>query len=321
LNYAFHLPASLIVAAVALDLALGDPVWFPHPVRMIGWAIAASEIHIHTGNRRADLINGGLLSIALIAAAGLTAWATIAIGRTFNPYAGAVAATLIAWTTLAIRGLDDAAREVESCLNRGDEGAARYAIRALVGRDPETLDRQGLVRATIELIAEHLSDGFIAPLLFLAVAGPVAALAYKAINTLDSMIGYRDARYLYFGRIAARLDDVANLVPSRLTALTICLAAAIATGRAGGSLRACVADGSKHDSPNAGYPEAAMAGALGVQLGGDAFYSGVLERRPCFGHAELPLDLGALRSARNIVWVASAFSLALVLASKEILGA
>jgi adenosylcobinamide-phosphate synthase len=231
LNYAFHLPASLIVVSVVLDLILGDPSWLPHPVRLIGCVISASELHLHTGNRRGDLINGGLLSIALIAASGFAAWAIIAIVRTLNPYAGAVAATLVAWTTLAIRGLDDAAREVECSLRRGDDRAARSAIRALIGRDPETLNGPGLVRATVESIAENLSDGFIAPLLFLVVVGPVGALADKASNTLDSMIGYRNVRYLYFGRIAARLDDVANLVPARVTALAICIAATIATGR------------------------------------------------------------------------------------------
>jgi len=319
LTYAFHLPARLIIVAVAMDLIVGDPAWLPHPVRMIGWAIAIGERRLHTGNRQSDLIAGGLLAIAVVGSAGLAVWLTIAIAGILGAYPAAVAATLIAWTALAIRGLDSAAREVERSLDGGDEAAARSAIRALVGRDPETLDRRGLLRATIESIAENLSDGFVAPLLFLVVAGPVGAISYKAINTLDSMIGYRNERYLYFGRLAARLDDVANLIPSRLTALAIGAAAAIATGRQKQSLEVCLSDGAKHASPNAGYPEAAMAGALGVELGGDAFYAGELERHSRLGHAEVSLDVAALRSARVVMWIASIFVVILMLALRAVI--
>ena len=316
LGNALHLPASLIIVAVALDVIFGDPAWLPHPVKGIGWLIAVGGRHLNTGSRRTDLINGGVLSILVIAIAGGVAWITIAVAQMFNFYVGALAATIIAWTTLAIRGLDDSARSVERSLIAGDDGSARFAIRALVGRDPESLDRQGLIRASIESIAENLSDGFVAPLLFLAVAGPVGAIVYKAINTLDSMVGYRDAQYLYFGRIAARIDDLANLVPSRLTALAISIAAAIVTGRARQSMSVCLSDGCKHASFNAGYPEAAMAGALSIELGGDAFYAGELERRPVLGRAEVPLDLKALRSARIILWVAGAVTLMLILVSR-----
>jgi len=313
LNYAFHLPAGLIVVAAALDASCGDPAWLPHPVKAMGKAIAAGDQYLHDGRRSHDLINGALLAFAVIGATAGTAWAIIAIGQLLSPYAGGLAAILIAWTTLAVRGLSDAAREVERYLRIGDEGSARCAIRALVGRDPETLDRSGLLRAAIESVAENLSDGFAAPLLFLVVAGPVGAITYKAINTLDSMIGHRDTRYLYFGRLAARLDDIVNLAPSRLTAISIALAAAIVTGRTRKSIRACLESGYQHESPNAGYPEAAMAGALGIELGGDAFYGGELVRHPRLGHPDLPLGLGALHSARIIMWVASAIALVLTL--------
>jgi adenosylcobinamide-phosphate synthase len=313
LNYAFHLPASLIIVVVALDASCGDPAWLPHPVRLTGRAIEAGDRYFHANNRRLDLIRGGLLAVAVIAAAGLTTWAIIAAGQMLSPYVGALAAILIAWTTIAARGLDDAAQEVEHYLRVGDEDSARQSIRNLAGRDPQTLDRSGLIRAAIESVAENSSDGIIAPLLFLIVVGPVGSVAYKAVNTLDSMIGYKNTRYLYFGRLAARLDDLVNLVPSRLTAMSIGLAAAIVTGRMRKSIRTFFADGSKHESPNAGYPEAAMAGALGVELGGDAFYAGELVRHPSLGHSEVPLDLGALRSARIIMWVASAIALVLML--------
>lgn len=176
---------------MTLDTGLGDPAWLPHPVRIIGWAIANGDQRLHGGSPQNDLIGGAMPSIAVITAARLATCSTIAIVQISSLYAGAAVATLIAWTTLAIRSLDDATREVELFLSSGNKGAARCAIRALVGRDPETLDPPGLVRASIESIAENLSDGFVAPLFFLIVAGPAGALAYKAINTLDSMIGYR----------------------------------------------------------------------------------------------------------------------------------
>jgi adenosylcobinamide-phosphate synthase len=303
----------MIIAAVILDMVFGDPSWLPHPVRLIGSAIAAGDRYLHSGNKRGDLINGGLLASGVVAIAGVVTWATIQLLQCLSPYAGALAAVVIAWTTLAVRGLDQAASLVEHHLSLGDEDSARRAIRALVGRDAETLDRSGLIAATIESIAENSSDGFVAPLLFLITAGPVGAVIYKAINTLDSMIGHRDSRYLYFGRFAARLDDLVNLIPSRLTALSIALAAIFVTARGWESGSTCIRDAGKHPSPNAGYPEAAMAGALGLQLGGDAFYAGELERRAFLGDPEVALDLTALHSARVLMWTASLLALILML--------
>lgn len=180
------------------------------------------------------------------------------------------------------------------------------AIGSLVGRDPERLDKPGIIRAAIESVAENASDGFVAPLLFLVIAGPAGAMAYKAINTLDSMIGYRNERYIHFGRVAARLDDCVNWIPSRLTAVAIAMAAMAVTRRGSESLRACFADGGKHESPNAGYPEAAMAGALGIQLGGEAYYGGELEVRPHLGSDETAVSIETLRRAREVMWLASA---------------
>jgi adenosylcobinamide-phosphate synthase len=177
---------------------------------------------------------------------------------------------------------------------------------ALVGRDPDKLDRAGIIYATVESIAENLSDGIIAPLLFLFVGGPATAMAYKAINTLDSMIGYRDERYPYFGRAAARIDDIANYIPARLSAACIAAASAFTTGRLRPALRTCLADARKHSSPNAGFPEAAMAGALGVQLGGDATYGGEVEHRAVLGVAEREPMVADIAAARGILRVATA---------------
>ena len=183
---------------------------------------------------------------------------------------------------------------------------------ALVGRDPATLDRDAMVRATVESVAENCSDGVLAPLCFLFVGGPVLALAYKAVNTLDSMVGYRDARYLYFGRAAARLDDAANFVPARLTALCLVAAAVLTLGRGGAALGACRADAHKHASPNAGFPEATMAGALGIELGGDAVYAGEVEHRARLGHAERAANVADIAAARGLMRIATAIGFCLL---------
>ena len=318
MSYAIHLPTRLIIVAVILDVLFGDPRWLPHPVSFIGRVITFGENRLHRGNPSRDLFNGAVLAIGVVMLVIATAWALIAGLQLIDWRLGALAATLIAWSTLAARGLNDAALAVERRLRSNDESSARREIRSLVGRDPDTLDHDGLVRAAIESVAENASDGVVAPLLFLFVGGPAAALTYKAINTLDSMMGYKDARYFYFGRFAARLDDFANLLPARLTAVSIACAAGLITGRMRQSFRVCVADAGKHESPNAGYPEAAMAGALGVELGGDAYYGGELERRPRLGRALAPLDVTALRTSRILMWIAMVLVLALATALRAI---
>ena len=169
-----------------------------------------------------------------------------------------------------------------------------------------------MVRATVESVAENCSDGVLAPLCFLFVGGPVLALAYKAVNTLDSMVGYRDALYLYFGRAAARLDDAANFVPARLTALCLAAAAGLTLGRGGAAVSACCADARKHASPNAGFPEATMAGALGIELGGDAIYAGEIEHRARLGGAQRAVKVADIRAARRLMRIATAIGFGLL---------
>jgi len=301
-----YISTASIAAALALDLVLGDPSWMPHPVRFIGRAVTLGEARLHTGEPRADLWRGALLTSAVVILTALAAWIAIAIASTIANRLGLATAVLIAWTTLALNGLDRAAGEVELALGCGREDLARAAMPALVGRDPATLDRDAMVRATVESVAENCSDGVLAPLCFLFVGGPVLALAYKAINTLDSMIGHRDERYIYFGRAAARLDDAANFVPARVTALCLAAAAALTLGRGGAALVACRADAHKHASPNAGFSEAAMAGALGIELGGDAVYAGEVEHRARLGRAERAPIVADIAQARLLMRIATA---------------
>jgi adenosylcobinamide-phosphate synthase len=301
-----HISTAGIAAALALDLVLGDPSWMPHPVRFIGRAVTLGETRLHTGAARADFWRGALLAATVVILTALAAWVAIAIASTTANVLGAAAAVLIAWTTLALNGLDRAAGEVEGALKRGDDDLARAAMPALVGRDPATLDRGAMVRATVESVAENSSDGVLAPLCYLFVGGPVLALAYKAVNTLDSMIGHRDTRYNYIGRAAARLDDAANFVPARMTAICLAAAASLMLRRGGAALRVCRADAHKHASPNAGFPEAAMAGALGIELGGDAIYEGEVEHRARLGHAERAASVADITSARRLMRLAAA---------------
>ena len=307
-----YLSTASIAAALALDLVLGDPSWMPHPVRFIGRAVTLGEARLHAGDPRADLWRGALLAAAVVVLAALAAWMAIAVASTAANCLGLAAAVLIAWTTLALNGLDRAAGEVEQALGRGHDDLARAAMPALVGRDPATLDRDAMVRATVESVAENCSDGVLAPLCFLFIGGPVLALAYKAINTLDSMIGHRDARHLYFGRVAARLDDAANFVPARLTALCLAAAAALTLGRGRAAFDAWRADAHKHASPNAGFPEAAMAGALGIELGGDAIYAGEVEHRARLGRAECAAGVADIARARRLMRIATAIGFCLL---------
>jgi adenosylcobinamide-phosphate synthase len=303
---AFYIPAPLIFAALALDALAGDPPWLPHPVALIGRAIFWGEHRLWSAQARTDFFNGLVLAVCVTTLAAGATWVTIALCGLASHWLSSLVAVLVACTTLAMRGLDNAAKTVELSLRRDDQSAARSAMPTLVGRDPDKLDRAGMICATVESIAENLSDGIIAPLLFLFVGGPVVAMAYKAINTLDSMIGYRDGRYLYFGRAAARIDDAANYIPARLSAVCIAAASAFATGRLRPALRTCLTDARKHLSPNAGFPESAMAGALGVQLGGEAIYDGEVEHRAVLGVAERELTVADIASARSILRVATA---------------
>jgi adenosylcobinamide-phosphate synthase len=267
----------MIVAAYLLDCVAGDPEWLPHPVRLIGAGISWGERRLRWRGQSqgAELAAGGLLALGIVAASYGVAAGLIRAAYRYGADWGAGMEVLLGWTCLAARSLEVEARAVVDALESGDLVRARLQVARIVGRDTEGLDAGEISRAVVETVAESLSDGVMAPLVFLVVGGVPLAMAYKAANTLDSMIGHADERYLYFGRVAARMDDAANLLPSRLTAMAIVGVAGIgqwASARA--AMRVWLRDGGRHRSPNAGQPEAAMAGALGVRLGGVNFYRG-----------------------------------------------
>ncbi|MFN0102921.1 MAG: adenosylcobinamide-phosphate synthase CbiB [Bryobacteraceae bacterium] len=273
-----------LACGVAADLALGDPRWMPHPIVGVGNLAAWME----RVWRRTSLP---------LRVAGIGAWCGV-----LGVSCGVVFASVrllpepfvqIYWiySLLAVRSLDDHAMAVVRPLRDGDLATAREAAARIVGRDTDALDACGVTRAMVETVAENLNDGVVAPLFWLTLGGPVAMAAYKAVNTMDSMFGHKNERYLQFGWCAARMDDLANLIPARLTAGLIWLIAAIWPGMSfSGSIRSTWRDAHRQPSPNSGYPEAAAAGALGVQLGGVNFYCGVRSEKALLGEDLKPLD-------------------------------
>jgi adenosylcobinamide-phosphate synthase len=296
-------------AAYLFDWIAGDPEWLPHPVRLIGKAVEGGERILRwPGQAPAiDLTVGGVLTFSLVAVANMGTAKAIARMYRRGRCLGFVTETLLAWTCLASRNLYDEASAVVASLEAGDLVLARHRLARIVGRDTHHLNADEISRAVIETVAESCSDGIIAPLFYMAVGGVPLAVAYKAINTLDSMIGHTNEKYLFFGKVAARLDDVANFVPSRLTALGITAAAAIIGGaNSATALDTWLNDGLKHKSPNAGQPEGAMSGALQVRLGGENFYRGELAAAPLIGKRFPPPSTQQAKRAIRIVATVSA---------------
>jgi adenosylcobinamide-phosphate synthase len=301
--------ATLLFSAFLLDLAVGDPRWLPHPVVLTGKLIAGGESLLWTGTAARDFISGMVLSLVLIALVVGTTWTLLYSLTLLPPLIAFVLTVALASTTLATRGLLDAVTRVENPLRSGNLVKARENLAHIVGRDTAALDEDKVLRASLESLAENTSDGIVAPLFYLFLGGIPLAIAYKAVNTLDSMIGYRTERYLYFGKFAARLDDAANFIPARLTGLFMVIATFLVRLNAGLALRVLWCDHANHLSPNAGYPEAALAGALGIRLGGPSVYFGKEVWKPTMGDDLTPVNIGMLKEARSLCLVTAILSL------------
>jgi adenosylcobinamide-phosphate synthase len=305
--------SALLPAAYLLDQIVGDPEWFPHPVRIVGCAISRGEATLRRPSQTGtvELISGAALTVVVV---GSSYWMTAAIIRSSRRRSriwGDIAELLLASTCLAARNLEQEAAAVTSALQTGDLPLARTRLARIVGRDTANLDTEEISRAVIETVAESASDGVVAPLFYMALGGVPLAMAYKAVNTLDSMIGHADSSYFYFGKAAARLDDAVNYLPSRTSALAVVLAAKLSSqADPQAAWKTWQRDGSKHKSPNAGQPESAMAGALHVTLGGDNTYDGELIRAHRIGQEfPLPTPRAAVQAIR-LVSAASLLSLA-----------
>lgn len=318
------MPAMVVLLAFFLDMVLGDPRWLPHPVRGIGWLIQRTETVFRRFTRSpGSEKRAGVLLVLLIV---LTVYGFSALllffASSYSLMLGFIIAVLMAYTTLAARDLARSARNVLAQLEGGDIVGARQALSMIVGRDTAELDEEAITRAVVETVAENASDGVIAPLFYLALGGPALAMAYKAVNTLDSMIGYKNAAYKNFGWAAARLDDLANFVPARITAVLLSLAAWCLPGASGRkAFRISLRDGRKHASPNSGYPEAAVAGALGLRLGGPNAYGGLVLAKPSIGDERGDFDKKCIEKSIRLMYCASTFAvLAAVFAAQRLSG-
>lgn len=313
----------LVLAAAGLDLLVGDPRRLPHPVVGMGSVIARLEGAWNHGGPLSRRCKGASMTALVVLGTGGLAWLTIAGLARLHPWLGWLAEGWLLASCLAIRGLRDAALAVAVPLADGDLAGARRALSMIVGRDTAELDAAEIARGTVETVAENSVDGITAPLLFALLGGAPLVLAYKAINTLDSMVGYRSERYIDFGRASARLDDMANWLPARLTALTLWLGARLSgERRTRGALAATRREAPRHLSPNSGWPEAMVANLLGVQLGGSNHYLGELSERARLGSPHESLGARHIPAAVRLMhggWVVFLALLAMVILLKEVL--
>ena len=303
--------AGQLLLACAVDAVVGDPRWLPHPVRLLGRVIAGYDglIRREAHHPAAERTAGIALAIGLPAISYFAALVLIHVAGETHELIGKAVGVYVAFTTLAVRDLVDHARAVRNALVAGSLQSAREAVALIVGRDTMELSESEIVRATVETIAESASDGILAPLFYLVLGGPPLALAYKAVNTLDSMVGHRERNYRYLGWASAKLDDLANWVPARVTGVLLALVGGMVAGDRSTMRHAWKVlwrDGSKHPSPNSGWPEAAMAGALHVQLGGINLYRGVPSVRPQLGDDGEPLTVLHIDRALTLTLAASA---------------
>ena len=308
------LTALAVLGGFGLDLLLADPAWMPHPVVGMGRAIAALEKRLRrrfpatpAGERAAGRVLAAALPLGTFALAA----GALALAYRLHPAAGFALETLWCWQALALRGLADESGKVYAQLAKGDLPAARRAVSWIVGRDTGSLTAAGVTKAAVETVAENFSDGVAAPLFYLLIGGAPLGLAYKAVNTMDSMVGYKNKTYLHFGRAAARLDDAANFLPSRLAALLWIGAAGLSGFDGRGAWRIWRRDRLRHASPNSAQTESACAGALGVQLAGPAWYFGEYYDKPTIGDDTRPVEPADILRADRMLYLAGFLALGL----------
>ena len=297
-----------VLLAFVLDLLLGDPPFLPHPVRWMGRAIEVGEPYFR--RRTGHPFSAGLMmTVSLVAGTWLLVYGAVAAARAWDPWLGFSVETVLLYFCLAGRSLQQAAETVARALRRDDLAAARRSVGMIVGRETAALDREGVSRAVVETVAENLVDGVLAPLFYAVIGGAPLAMAYKMVNTLDSMVGYKNDRYRDFGRAAARLDDAANWLPARLAVPLVALAAFFLNGRWRPALALARRDGRRHASPNAGWPEAAFAGVLGVRLGGPNRYHGRVVAKPWIGAEGTPVRAAHIPKACDVMLLTAVWGL------------
>lgn len=306
------------IAGFVLDLLIGDPHFIPHPVRLIGSLISSLDKRLNCdagyniSEKKLNLIKykrGMLLAFTVIFATFAMSVIIIVAAYSINLYAGVIAEAVMTWQILATKCLRVESMRVYDALRTDGVDAGRRAVSMIVGRDTSVLDAAGVTRAAVETIAENTSDGVIAPMLYTAIGGPVLGFVYKAVNTMDSMLGYKNDKYMYFGRFAARLDDVVNFIPARISAYLMIAAAFIGGRQFDGknAYRIFKRDRFNHASPNSAQTESVCAGALRVQLAGDAVYFGKLVKKKYIGDGLREIEYEDIKRANRLMYITAFF--------------
>lgn len=304
-----------LIAGFFLDLCLGDPLWLPHPIRAMGKLIACTEKKLRSlfpKSMRGELAAGAFLVLTVIVVTLAAYLLVLDAAFLVHPFVGIGVESLLCWQLLAAKSLKEESMKVYTALCAGEIEKARTAVSMIVGRDTKQLNDLEITRAAVETVAENTSDGVIAPLFFMAVGGAVGGCLYKAINTMDSMIGYKNKTYLYFGRVAARLDDLVNFIPSRLAALLMIAASAFLKMDGKQAFRIYCRDRHCHKSPNSAQTESAAAGALGVRLSGDAWYFGILYQKPFIGDVEREIEYEDIKRVNRLMYGTSFLAVLLI---------
>lgn len=298
----YHITA--MVAGFLLDFLLGDPYWLPHPIRAIGSLIGWLE-HKWNHPEEKNSRKGTIMVLLVLAVTGSVTFLLWAGAYRVHPLLGVMVESIMTYQILATKCLKTESMKVYDALQKQDLEAARKAVSMIVGRDTKSLDETGIAKAAIETVAENTSDGVIAPMLYTAIGGPVLGFLYKAVNTMDSMVGYKSERYLYFGRTAARLDDAVNYMPARISAVLM-IAACFLSGSDYNAKKAWQIyrrDRYQHASPNSAQTEAVCAGALGIRLAGSASYFGKLVEKPYIGDAERAVETADIKRANHLLYL------------------
>lgn len=302
-----------LLLGFCIDLLIGDPRWLKHPVQGMGWLIERLEPclrRIFSPSARSQLAAGGCLVVLVVGLTGAATGLCLYLAGLIHPWVRFALEVVICWQILATRSLRVESMKVVRALETGTLDDGRRAVSMIVGRDTAQLEEVEVLAAAVETVAENAADGILAPLIWAAVLGPVGGMCYKAVNTLDSMVGYRNERYLYFGRAGAKLDDVCNFLPARIAGILMCTAACFGFD-AKGAWRVFLRDRKKHLSPNSAQTEAACAGALGLQLGGAHLYFGKLVEKPVIGDASREICRADVRRANNLALITALLALAL----------
>ena len=299
----YSMPA--LAAGFILDLMIGDPRWLYHPVCLIGNLIAFLEKilrKIFPKNHGGELAGGFLIVVLVCLFSGGVPLLVLYYLYRYLPVAGFVQEVFWCYQLLATRSLKDESMKVYDRLKNGTLDEARYAVSMIVGRDTQSLTEEGVTKAAVETVAENSSDGIIAPMFYMAIGGVWLMFLYKGINTMDSMLGYKNDKYLYFGRCAAKLDDVANYIPARISGWLMVAASAFVKMDVKNAAKIYRRDRRNHASPNSAQTEAAMAGALDVQLAGNAYYFGKLYEKPTIGDAIRPIEVEDIRRSNHLLY-------------------